>query len=293
MNFENVEQVVYLGPQSSFCEIAKDKFVQKYNISAYSMGLSTIKQIVEYVDKNSNVLGVLPVENTLDGTIREGLDNLITTKNENIKILSETIIPQNYCLLSKTTELYSITGVIGSPIMLGQCHKFIENELPLNLNIVEATSSYEAARLLDGYNLTYSSIGTEKTAQTFNLNILKSNINDDKYNYTRFILIGDYNTELTGDDKTTIALSCKDRPGALVELLNVFNNKKINISYISSHPSRFSLDEHILIINLDGHYNDANIVSAIEDVKNYTKMFRCLGSYEKCKFSQDILTTQL
>mgnify|MGYP002624799741 CR=1 FL=1 len=290
MKFEDVESVVYLEPKSSFCEIAADYFRNKFNLQTYLQGISSIKQIVEYLDETPNTLAVLPAENTIDGMIRETFDSIVEAKNPNIKILSEVILPVNYCLLSKTTELYSITGVIATPQMLAKCHEFIENELPRNLNIVEAPTSYEASRLLDCHNLTFASIGTEKTAETFNLNILKPQINDDKYNFTRFVLVGDYETKVTGFDKTTIAFACENKPGELVKNMNIFAKYGINISYISSQASKYNFDEHTLIVNLDGHYTNPKLLEAINEVKNSTKFFKFLGSYPKSKVQENVLT---
>jgi len=289
MNFSDVEKVVYLEPKSSFCEIAADYFINKYNMQPIIQGMSSISQIIKFVDENPGTLAVLPVENTIDGSIRETYDSMIATNNPNIKILAEVVLPKNYCLLSKTTELYSITGLIATPAMISKCREFIENELPRNLNIIEAATSFEAARLLDCHNLTFSSIGTEKTAETFNLNILKPQINDDKYNYTRFVLIGDYETAHTGLDKTTIAFACENKPGELVKNLNIFTKHGINISYISSHVSKHHFDEYLLIVNLDGHYSSEKLLAAIEEVKVSSKFFRFLGSYAKCNVRENIL----
>ena len=105
-------------------------------------------------------------------------DNLIITKNQNVQILAETIIPVNDCILSKTTEFYSITGLIANPNALAKCKTFIKEEMPRQLNLVIAESMDESARLLNNYNLTYSIIGTPKTAEIYNLNILKEHIEE-------------------------------------------------------------------------------------------------------------------
>ena len=223
MNFESVKNIAYLEPQNSFSEIAKDEFCKKYGINCFSTPLRTIKQIVDYVSANqSDTLGVLPVENTLDGTIRESLDCLISSENKNIKIISEIIIPVEYCLLSKTTEFYSITGLIATPRLIGKCQEFINNELPINLNLIEKASMLESAEELNNHNLTYASIGNKKIADNCRLNILKDNIHDDKNNKTRYVLIGNIETESTGNDKTTIAFKTNNKPGALLEILKIF-----------------------------------------------------------------------
>ena len=238
LNLETVKTIAYLGPQASFTEMAKDEFCKRFNISAYPTPLQTIRQVVEYVDDTPDSLGVLAVENSIEGAVRESMDNLMVTKNPNIKILSECYLPISHCLLARTTEFSSITGVISHPQALAQCQDFIHNELPFNVNIIEAASTAEAARNLQNYNLTYAAIGSKKTAETYNLNILRENINDDKTNQTRFVLIGDFETEVTGNDKTSMAFSTENKPGALLNVLEIFMQNHINLSYIASRPSK-------------------------------------------------------
>lgn len=278
--FETIKNIAYLEPINSFSEIAKDEFCAKHNITCFSTPIKTIKQIVEYVESNPDTLGILPVENTLDGTIRESLDCLIMAKNPNIRIVSEMILPIEYCLLSKTTEFYSITGLIATPRLLGKCQEFIQNELPRNLNIIEAPTMLESAHDLSNYNLTYSSIGNKKIAETCRLNILKENIHDDKNNMTRYILIGDIETKPTSNDKTTIAFRTDHTPGALLEILKVFLEYNINLSYISSRPSKVEPNEYIFIVNFDGHLRNTEMLKAIEGIKPKTSFFRFLGSYK-------------
>jgi prephenate dehydratase len=282
LNFESVETIAYLGPQASFTEMAKDYFCDKFNINAYPKDLRTIQQVVEFVDENPNTLGVLAVENSIRGTLRETIDNIIVTKNPNIRVLSEYYMPVNYCLLSRTTEFYSITGVISPPEILAKCHNFIKDEMPFNVNIIEAASPPEAAKSLQNYNLTYASIGSPKTAEVFNLNILKDNINDDKSNQTRYILIGDFETKETGNDKTSIAFSIKNKPGALFDVLRVFMEDNINISYIVSYPSKY-FEEYTVVIGFDGHIKNPQIMETLRKIKEKTVHLRFLGSYKKSK----------
>jgi len=283
LNFETVKTVAYLGPQASFTEMAKDYFCDKFNINAYPAPLPTIRQVVEYVDDTPDSLGVLAVENSIEGTVRESLDNLMVTKNPNIRILSEYFMPINHCLLARTTEILSIVNIISHPQTLAQCQDFIHNELPFNVNIIEAASTAEAARNLQNYNLTYAAIGSKKTAETYNLNILKENINDDKTNQTRFILIGDFETDETGSDKTSIAFSAENKPGALLSVLDVFMQNHINLSYIASRPSGQKFGEYIFIVNFDGHIHNPKIMKTVREVKEKTAYIRFFGSYKKSK----------
>ncbi len=283
LNFENINRIAYLGPTASFTETAKDKFCDKFKISTYSEPLQTIKQVIEFVEANPNTLGVLPVENSVEGTVRETLDNLISVKSPDIKILSECYVPINYCLLSRTTEIYSITGIISPPDLLAKCNDFIKNDMPFNLNIIEAPSMPEAARNLQNYNLTYASIGTPQGAEIFNLNILKENINNEP-SQTRFILIGDFETKETGNDKTSVAFSTENKPGALLNVLNIFLQKHINLSYIASQPSKKHFGEYIFTVNFDGHINNPLIMETLQQIKEQTTFMRFLGSYKKSKY---------
>lgn len=280
VNFESIKNIAYLEPQYSFSEMAKDEFCRLHNLNVFSTPLTTIKQIVDYVAQNPDTVGVLPVENTLDGTIRESLDYLMLSKNPNIKIVSELILPIEFCLLSKTTEFYSITGLIATPRLIGKCHEFIQNEMPLNLNKIEAPSMLEAANDLRNHNLTYASIGNRKIAESCMLNVLKENIHDDKNNKTRYVLIGDIETKPTGKDKTTIAFRTSNTPGALLEILKIFLEHGINLSYISSRPSKVEPDKYIFIVNFDGHLQGSNMLNAINEIKPKTSFFRYLGSYK-------------
>lgn len=281
LNLENIKEIAFLGPEASFSEMAKDIFCEKYNINPYPRALKTIRQVVEYVNETPDTLGVLPVENSIEGTVRESLDTLMLYDNPNTKILSEIIMPIRHCLLSKTTEFYSITGVISHPQALAQCQNFLHTEMPHHLNIIESTSTAEAARSLSNYNLTYSAIGSKKTAEIYNLNILKENINDDKSNQTRFVLIGDYETQKTDNDKTSIAFSTDNRPGALLEVLNIFYENEINLTYISSRPSRQKFGEYIFVVNFDGHIQTKKILDTLRQVKEKTTYMKFFGSYEK------------
>ncbi len=278
---ESVQKVAYLGPGGSYTEMAKDVFCEKYKISVYQEPMKTIKQVLEFIDENPCSVGVLPIENSIEGAVRETIDNLIRTKNTNIKILSEVIMPIHHCLLSKTTELYCITGIISHPQALGQCQNFIYNEMPRHLNIIETASTAEAARKLEDYNLTYAAIGSEKTAQIYNLNILKQNINDDPDNKTRFALIGDFETPKTSKDYTTLAFSTANKPGALLEVLKIFHDFKINLSYIDSRPSKVKFGEYTFFVDFEGHITDEKIAKVMEEIKKQTQYYRLVGSYER------------
>jgi len=278
---ESVQQIAYLGPGGSYTEMAKDLFCDKYGLASYQEPKRTIKSVLEFVDNTPNSVGILPIENSIEGAVRETIDNLIRTKNENIRILSEMILPIKHCLLSRTTELNSISGVISHPQALAQCQNFIHEELPAYLDTIEAVSTAEAARKLEEYNMTYAAIGSEKTAEIYNLNILKENINDDPDNSTRFALIGNFETIKTENDITTLAFSTENKPGALLEILQIFHDFKINLSYIDSRPSKTKFGEYTFFVDFEGHITDEGVQRVLAEIKPRVKYYRLVGSYER------------
>ena len=279
--FRDFNEVVCLGMGGSYSEIAKDKLFKSYDLYLYQRSLNSIKECIEYVDEYSNAIAILPVETSYKGIIRETIDNLIMTKNQNIQILAETIVPVNDCILSKTTEFYSIMGLIANPNALAKCKKFVKDEMPRQLNVVMAESMDESARLLSNYNLTYSIIGTHKTAELYNLNILKENIEDDKNNNRRFIVIGDASTNPTGNDKTSIVLFLNDRQGALMDIVQEFVKYHINITQINSKMMNNNSEEQAVFIDFDGHHKDEVVQNLMRDLELKCKSTRIIGSYTR------------
>ena len=279
--FRDFNEVVCLGMGGSYSEIAKDKLFKTHDLYLYQRSLNSIKECIEYVDEFSNAIAILPVETSYKGIIRETIDNLIMTKNQNIQILAETTLPVNDCILSKTTEFYSIMGIIANPNALAKCKKFIKDEMPRQLNVVMAESMDESARLLSNYNLTYSIIGTQKTAELYNLNILKEHVEDNKNNNKRFIVIGDGETQPTGCDKTSLVVFIEDRPGVLMDIIQTFVKYHLNITQINSKMMNNNSVEQAVFIDFDGHKKDEIVQKLLEDLQPLSKSLRVIGSYAK------------
>ena len=139
----------------------------------------------------------------------------------------------------------------------------------------------ESARLLNNYNLTYSIIGTAKTAEIYNLNILKEHIEDDKDNNRRFIVIGDGTTKPTGTDKTSIVMFLNDRQGALMDIVQVFVKYHINITHINSKMMNNRSEEQAVFMDFDGHKDDEVIQRLLFELEQNCKSLRIIGSYTR------------
>ena len=151
--------------------------------------------------------------------------------------------------------------------------------MPRQLNVVMADSMDDSARLLCNYNLTYSIIGTKKTAELYNLNVLKEHIEDDKDNNRRFIVIGDGTTKSTGNDKTSIVMFLDDHQGALMDIVQEFVKYHVNITHINSKMMNNRAEEQAVFIDFDGHKDDENIKLLLKDLAQNCKSIRVIGSY--------------
>ena len=278
---KTVKEVVFLGPSGSYSEMAKDIFCKHYNLNVKETPCPTISEAIEYVNNNEDVVGVIPVENSIEGAVREAIDSLIKTNNNDLQYLSEYPLPIRHCLLSKNTDIKGIKGLISHPQAIAQCLNFIHENLPKDIDIIRATSTANAAKSLEKYGLDYGAIGSSKTAELYNLNILKSNINDDPTNQTRFVLLGKYKTPRTGNDKTSLAFSTINESGALLKVLEIFQKYNINLYYIDSRPSKVKFGEYTFLVDFDGHYTDEIISQALDEIKEKSSYFRLVGSYEK------------
>lgn len=277
--FEKVEEIICLGQGGSNSEIALDKFYQNYNISAYKRFFPSISECIEYVNKNQNSIAILPMENNVEGVIPDTCEGLSSQKYSNIKILAQTIIPIHNCLLSKTTEFHSITGIIAHPKAIAHCQNFIKNELPYNLNVILAEDMADSAAKLNQYNLTYAIIGTPKTAEIYNLNILKPNIDNHEDLSMRFVVVGNCETEITGHDTTSIVLYLNDRKGALFDMMKVFVEHDVNITHINSKMQRGFADKQAVFIDFDGHIKEEKTAHILKELEPLADEIKFSGSY--------------
>lgn len=280
----NIENLYYLGPEGSYSHFAQEAMVEEFNIQLKNKkSLPTIRSVLKAVDSDKNSFAVLPIENSLEGIVRETIDNLIRLEDVSINIIAEFILPINNCLLSKAQYKSSVKTIISHPQALAQCSEYIANNFP-NAYLVEETSTSAAAkRVVEHQDTSYAAIANEMAAKLFNLNILEKFINDEKDNKTRFILLGRETTKSTGFDKTSIAFSTKNESGALFQVLKVFNDHKLNLIYIDSRPSKKNLGEYTFFIDFDGHIEDERVKKALNDLRNFVHFYRLNGSFARYK----------
>ena len=279
MNILNAKKLYFLGPEGTYAQQAMEQLVAKYDIKVeQKIPLNPITAILKTVDNDKNALAVLPIENSIEGIVRETIDNLVKLEDKNLKITAETVIPISHCLMSEAKNPSEIKYIISHPQALGQCSGYICENLK-GVTVLEAASTSEAARQAKEKGKEYAAIASKIAAKNFDLNLLAEQINDEKDNKTRFILLTRIPLSATENAKTSIFFSVKNEPGSLVKVLNIFDQENINLMYIESRPSKKKMGEYNFCLDLEGHVTDKNIASAIEKAEKITNRIVVTGSY--------------
>ena len=280
-----------LGPKGSYSEKAAKQWIteqgSKNNISLeyYNDIPDTISAIVN----NTAEVGVVPIENSIEGSVGVTLDMLL---ENDLSIIGEIVVPIEHCLLSKG-KLSNIRVILSHPQALAQCRQFIKTHFE-NAEIRTTGSTSHAAKLANEFE-EMAAIASRESAKMYGLDILIPNIQDRKENHTRFIALKTHDklsakTEIdpsisNNDFKTSIIVYLeKDRPGALYEFIGEFAKRNINLTRIESRPSKRELGDYIFYIDFAGHINDANIKDALDNIASNVGMLKMLGSYPVCKF---------
>lgn len=271
----SIKNIIYLGPTGSYTQVATENFCSKFAPNARKESFSTIAKIIKEIDSNEDLYAIVPIENSIEGVVRETIDNLATAEN-NPKILSQTIIPIQHCLIGKGRK-EDVKHIISHPQALSQCQGYIAKNFFKHVEIISANSTSHATSLLDDKNSSYASIANEFCAKLYNINVIEKNINDIEKNFTRFVLIGRKDIPNLSKDRTSIAFSTKNESGALLEVLRVFQKHNLNLIYIESRPSKRVLGEYIFFADIDRGEDD--IQDALREIREISDFYRLLGSY--------------
>ena len=263
--------VAYLGPQGTFTEAAA---LKRFGSAVQSQPCATIDDVFRAVENGSAQYGVVPVENSTEGAVGRTLDLLLQS---GLQVCGELMLPIHQCLLSKSCETSGIKTVYSHPQSLGQCQGWLNVHLP-HAARVPATSNAEAARLA-AENPHSAAIAGSQAAAHFGLTVCVENIEDFAQNTTRFLVLGKQHVSPSGKDKTSLALSAPNRPGAVYELLAPLAKHGVSMTKLESRPARSGLWEYVFYMDLDGHQADAKVASTLAELKHIAAFVKVLGSY--------------
>jgi prephenate dehydratase len=273
------KKIAYLGPPGTFTEEALDKFI-KDTSQIEKISYPTVVEVIKSVDRGEADEGLVPMENSIEGSVNITQD--ILTFESEAKIIGEITIPVKHSLIGKKKiGLGKIKKIISHPHATAQCRKFLSTNLK-SIEIIAANSTAEAVKILKKEDDNIAAIGTRTAAEIYNLEIIESDIEDNKDNKTRFVFIGNRIQPKTGEDKTSIVCFLKeDRPGSLYNILKEFARRNINLTRLESRPAKKDLGDYVFMIDLDGHLHDENIFEAIEALRKSVYLVKILGSYPK------------
>ncbi|HOK56504.1 MAG TPA: prephenate dehydratase [bacterium] len=265
--------VAYLGPEGTFTHQAA---LNKFGKKARYISAKTIDEVFKEVEKERADYGVVPIENSIEGVVTHTLDVFIES---DLKITSEILLEIHHFLLSKENSIDSIKKLYSHPQALAQCRNWISQNLP-DAEIYETESTTSAVKKILNEKKS-AAIASEIAASMYNLNIIAERIEDFRENVTRFLVVGKNYSEKTGNDKTSILFSIKDKIGALHDILVPFKKEGINLTRIESRPSKKKAWEYVFFVDFKGHKDEPNVKKALEKVKKSTIFLKILGSYPK------------
>jgi chorismate mutase/prephenate dehydratase len=265
--------VAYLGPRGTFSERAT---LKHFGLAADALPTSSIDEVFRSVESGAADFGVVPVENSTEGAVGRSLDLMPQTP---MKVCGEVIVRIHHNLMAKDKprELSEIRRVFSHGQSLGQCHEWLNTNLPHAERVAVASNAEAARRAAEEQGS--AAVAGEMAAAHYGLTILHANIEDEPNNTTRFLILGDYQPKPSGRDKTSLVLSARNRAGAVYEMLTPFATRGVSMTKFESRPSRVALWEYLFFVDLEGHRDDPQVAEALEEVGRIAGYIKVLGSY--------------
>lgn len=265
--------IAFLGPEATFSHLAAH---QHFGESSRYFPQTGIDRVFDEVEKGSIDWGVVPVENSLEGSINTTLDRLITTP---LKIRAEIYLRISQCLISSARNIKDIKKVYSMPHALAQCQVWLKTNLP-SCVLGETESTAAAVQIVRGRK-NQAAIGSSLAGRIYGVDLLAEGIEDNASNMTRFLVIGTGENDKTGHDKTSLIFATPHSPGSLHSALAAFSRRKINLAKIESHPVKDKLWEYSFFVDMIGHMTDKHVRSCLQELKKKTTFLKVLGSYPK------------
>ena len=270
-SLENKLSAVFLGPSGTYTEQA----VFKHFGRAVSLKpCTTIEEVFQYIVTNKAYYGVVPVENSSEGSVSNTLDCFM---ENDIKIIGEVELRINHCLLGNLDRVEDVAKVYGHAQSLAQCRYWLSTHLPDSVQI-NAESSIQAILQLQREKHA-AAIASVHAAELYQLNIIARDIEDNIRNTTRFLILGDHYPEPSGRDKTSVLVLAENRSGALAGLLKILADKGISLTRIESRPSKRVNWEYAFFLDMEGHCEEAHIKEGLADLRKEADFYKLLGSY--------------
>lgn len=241
----------------------------------------TIDDVFAAVQSGATERGIVPIENSVEGSVNATLDGLAFS--DGLHVLGESVRSIHHALvLAPGVELADVTAIASKPEATAQCRKWLAENLPGRPTVAANSTAEAVQRALVEPGI--AAIANKLAADLYGGRIVDSAIEDHPDNQTRFVLLGRGVQPRTGDDKTSLALFIRqDKPGALLMILSEFAYGQINLTKVQSRPTKQQLGQYMFFVDLEGHIEDENVALALECLRLKLREVKVLGSYPKAR----------
>jgi chorismate mutase/prephenate dehydratase len=268
--------VAFQGEPGAYTEEAAFRFFGK---STEGKAYETLDEVFEAVENGDVPFALVPVENSLEGSITRAYDLLL---DSSLMICGETEMRISHCLIANEgAGLDTIKTVYSHPQALGQCRNFLSH---LNCELIPSSDTAGSVRMVKERGLTDSAaVASVRSADIYKMKILAKEIEDNPHNFTRFFVLSREDALPTGNDKTSIVFSLKHKPGALYDCLREFASRDVNLTKLESRPTRHQPWEYNFYMDITGHHDDDNVAEALKKLDESSVFMKILGSYPKVR----------
>ena len=267
-------KISFLGPIGTFSYSACEKYLQEKNLKAEKVPFKSITQAIQALISKEVNYCIVPIENSIQGSVFETIDTLLS--NQNLFIKDEYILPVEHHLMANC-EKANISKIFSHPQALAQCRNYLIENFP-NIDIEETTSTAIAAKYVETHS-NFACISNISCSKLYGLNIIDKNIQDNRDNQTRFIVLSLSPENKTIFNKTSIYFSTLNKPGELYRILGLFNIFDVNLTKIESRPAKTSLGEYVFWIDFENDNSNKSIPILLEQIEKLCSYFRILGTY--------------
>ena len=269
-------RVAFQGEHGAYSEEAIFKHFGKV---AEAIPFPTLRSVLDSIMDGKADLGILPVENTIEGGIDQTLDLLLEYP---LNILGEEVIRITHCLIANLgVDLRGVGRVYSHPQALGQCRAFLEKNRLEQVSTQDTAGSVRMIR--DLKMMDAAAIASHRASEIYGMKILVNNIENDPENYTRFLIIGVGETPPSGDDKTTIAFTGNSESWSIVDALRCFSERDIRIIRLCNRPLVGKPWNYIFYLDFEGHVRLQKVSEALERIRSCSTLLKILGSYPKSR----------
>lgn len=269
-------KIAYLGPEGTFTQSAA---LKHFGHSVSTVPMSSIPDVFHSVESGHADYGLVPVENSTEGVISHTLDTFIDSK---LKICGEVEMRIHHHLVNQSQDVSKITHIYSHQQSFAQCRRWLNQNFP-DIERIPVSSNAEAARIAS-LDETAAAICGTLAVEAFGLTICFENIEDMSDNTTRFVIVGQQDVAPSGNDKTSLLISAKNHPGALLSLLQPLADNGISMNKIESRPAPERKWEYLFFVDIDGHQEVGDVKQALTELKDQSALFKVLGSYPKALF---------